>query len=31
VASRRVIKRNGGVLQDQYEGKLRFWMPTAGS
>lgn len=31
VASRRVIERNGGVLQDQHEGKLRFWVPTAGS
>jgi predicted acetyltransferase len=30
-ASRRVIERNGGVLQDQHEGKLRFWVSTAGS
>lgn len=29
VASRRVIERNGGVLEDRREGKLRFWVPTA--
>ncbi|MFC7531714.1 GNAT family N-acetyltransferase [Actinoplanes sp. GCM10030250] len=29
VASRRVIERNGGVLQDQYENKWRYWVPTA--
>ncbi|MEV4704339.1 GNAT family N-acetyltransferase [Actinoplanes sp. NPDC049316] len=29
VASRRVIERNGGVLQDEAGGKLRFWVPTA--
>ena len=31
MASRKVIERNGGVLQDQHEGKLRFWVSTAGS
>jgi predicted acetyltransferase len=29
VASRRVIEANGGVLEDQRGGKLRFWVPTA--
>jgi predicted acetyltransferase len=29
VASRRVIERNGGVLEDARKGKLRFWVPTA--
>ncbi|MFE9690722.1 GNAT family N-acetyltransferase [Micromonospora sp. NPDC005806] len=29
VASRRVIERNGGVLEDERAGKLRFWVPTA--
>jgi predicted acetyltransferase len=28
VASRSVIERNGGVLEDQRGGKLRFWVPT---
>ena len=28
VASRKVIERNGGVLEDQRGGKLRFWVPT---
>ena len=28
-ASRKVIERNGGVLEDQRSGKLRFWVPTA--
>lgn len=28
VGSRTVIERNGGVLEDQREGKLRFWVPT---
>jgi predicted acetyltransferase len=28
VTSRRVIERNGGVLQDQYDGRFRFWVPT---
>jgi predicted acetyltransferase len=28
VASRRVIESNGGVLEDQREDKLRFWVPT---
>jgi predicted acetyltransferase len=29
VASRRVIERNGGLLQDRRGSKLRFWVPTA--
>jgi predicted acetyltransferase len=29
VGSRRVIERNGGVLEDQRDGKLRFWVSTA--
>jgi predicted acetyltransferase len=29
VASRRVIEKNGGVLEDVRQGKLRFWVPTA--
>jgi predicted acetyltransferase len=28
VASRRVIEKNGGVLEDVRDGKLRFWVPT---
>ena len=28
VVSRRVIERNGGVLQDEYEGRYRFRVPT---
>jgi predicted acetyltransferase len=28
VGSRTVIERNGGVLEDQRSGKLRFWVPT---
>ena len=28
VASRRVIERNGGVLADERDGVLRFWVPT---
>lgn len=28
-ASRRVIESNGGVLEDQREDKLRFWLPTS--
>jgi predicted acetyltransferase len=28
VASRRVIEANGGVLEDEVDGKLRFWVPT---
>jgi predicted acetyltransferase len=28
VASRRVIERHGGLLQDERGGKLRFWVPT---
>ncbi|MGC4815153.1 GNAT family N-acetyltransferase [Micromonospora sp. DT228] len=28
VASRRVIQRNGGVLEDRRGSKLRFWVPT---
>jgi len=27
--SRRVIERNGGVLQDRYGNKWRFWIPTS--
>jgi len=29
VGSRRVIESNGGVLEDQREDKLRFWVPTS--
>lgn len=29
VASRRVIESNGGILEDQRGGKLRFWVPTS--
>ena len=29
LASRRVIERNGGLLQDERDGTLRFWVPTA--
>jgi predicted acetyltransferase len=29
VASRKVIERAGGVLQDQHDGKWRYWVPTA--
>jgi predicted acetyltransferase len=28
-ASRHVIEANGGVLEDEVDGKLRFWVPTA--
>ncbi len=28
VASRRTIERNGGLLEDTRQGKLRFWVPT---
>ena len=28
LASRRVIERCGGVLEDERQGKLRFWVPT---
>ena len=28
VASRKVIEKNGGVLEDERRGKLRFWVPT---
>ncbi len=28
VGSRGVIERNGGVLEDERAGKLRFWVPT---
>lgn len=28
--SRRVIERNGGVLEDRRGAKLRFWVPTGG-
>jgi predicted acetyltransferase len=27
IASKTVIERNGGVLEDEREGKLRFWIP----
>jgi predicted acetyltransferase len=29
LASRRVIERNGGVLEDVRAGKLRYWVPTS--
>ena len=29
IASRKVIERNGGVLEDQRGDKLRFWVPTS--
>jgi predicted acetyltransferase len=29
VGSRKVIEANGGVLEDQRAGKLRFWVPTS--
>lgn len=29
VASRLVIERNGGVLEDERQGKLRYWVPTS--
>jgi len=29
VASRKVIEANGGVLEDERHGMLRFWLPTA--
>ena len=28
VASRLVIEHNGGVLEDERRGKLRYWVPT---
>jgi predicted acetyltransferase len=28
IGSRAVIERNGGVLEDERAGKLRFWVPT---
>ena len=28
-ASRKVIEHNGGVLQDELNGKLRYWVPTS--
>jgi len=28
IGSRTVIERNGGVLEDERVGKLRFWVPT---
>jgi len=31
VASRRVIEKNGGQLEDERSGKLRYWLPTAPS
>ena len=29
MGSRTVIERNGGVLEDERSGKLRYWVPTA--
>lgn len=29
VGSRIVIERNGGIMEDQRSGKLRFWVPTS--
>ena len=29
LGSRRIIEANGGLLQDQRGGKLRFWVPTS--
>ncbi len=29
LGSRAVIERNGGVLEDERNGKLRFWVPTS--
>ena len=29
VASAKVIRANGGVLENELDGKLRFWVPTA--
>ena len=29
VASTKVIQANGGVLENELDGKLRFWIPTA--
>lgn len=31
IASRRVIEANGGALEDERGGKLRFWVPTSRS
>jgi predicted acetyltransferase len=31
VGSRRTIEKNGGVLEDVRNGKMRFWVPTGGS
>lgn len=28
LASRKVIEANGGALETEYQGKLRFWVPT---
>lgn len=28
VASRLVIERNGGIVEDECDGALRFWVPT---
>jgi predicted acetyltransferase len=30
VASRKVIEHNGGVLEDEVNGKYRLWVPTSG-
>jgi predicted acetyltransferase len=29
IGSRKVIEANGGVLEDERDGKLRFWAPTS--
>jgi predicted acetyltransferase len=29
IGSRKVIEANGGVLEDQRAGKLRFWVPMS--
>ncbi len=31
IGSRTVIARNGGVLEDERQGRLRFWVSMAGS
>ena len=31
IGSRTVIERNGGVFEDERAGKLRFWVPSAGT
>jgi predicted acetyltransferase len=29
IASAKVIQANGGVLENELDGKLRFWVPTS--